>query len=93
MWLLERNVLRTTKVIIPIKYSFPVNKKLIETPQFVNRYPEKHIIHKAVEWQEMLDEGEVSSLAQIAKIEGLTRARVTQIMNLLKLPTGVTPKL
>jgi hypothetical protein len=39
-----------------------------------------------VEWQKMLDEGEVSSLAQIAKIEGLTRARVTQIMNLLKLP-------
>lgn len=34
----------------------------------------------------MLAEGEVSSLAQIAKIEGLTRARVTQIMNLLKLP-------
>ena len=34
----------------------------------------------------MLDEEEVSSLAQIAKIEGLTRARVTQIMNLLKLP-------
>lgn len=34
----------------------------------------------------MLDEGEVSSLAQIAKIESLTRARVTQIMNLLKLP-------
>jgi hypothetical protein len=39
-----------------------------------------------MEWQEMLSEGKVSSLAQIAKIEGLTRARVTQIMNLLKLP-------
>ena len=37
----------------------------------------------------MLDEGEVSSLAQIAKIEGLTRARVTQIMNLLKLPSDI----
>ena len=37
----------------------------------------------------MLDEGEVSSLAQIAKIEGLTRARVTQVMNLLKLPAEV----
>jgi len=37
----------------------------------------------------MLDEGEVSSLAQIAKFEGLTRARVTQIMNLLKLPNDV----
>ena len=33
-----------------------------------------------------MDDGEVTSLAQIAKIEGLTRARVTQIMNLLKLP-------
>ena len=37
----------------------------------------------------MLDEGEVSSLAQIAKIEGLTRARITQVMNLLKLPAEV----
>jgi len=42
-----------------------------------------------VEWQKMLDEGEVSSLAQIAKIEGLTRARITQVMNLLKLPAEV----
>ena len=37
----------------------------------------------------MLDEGEVSSLAQIAKIESLTRARITQVMNLLKLPAEV----
>ena len=37
----------------------------------------------------MLDEGEVKSLSHIAKTEGLTRARVTQIMNLLKLPTEV----
>jgi hypothetical protein len=34
----------------------------------------------------MLDDGEISSLTEIAKKEGLTRARVTQIMNLLKLP-------
>jgi hypothetical protein len=33
----------------------------------------------------MLDEGEVASFSQPAKKEGLTRARVTQIMNLLKL--------
>ena len=37
----------------------------------------------------MLNEGEVKSLSHIAKTEGLTRARVTQIMNLLKLPAEV----
>jgi len=35
----------------------------------------------------MLDEGSVNSMSEIARIEGLARARVTQIMNLLKLPT------
>lgn len=34
----------------------------------------------------MLIEGEIGSLSEIAKNEGLTKARVTQIMNLLKLP-------
>lgn len=48
--------------------------------------PKKHIIHKAILWQKMLDYGEVTSLSEIAKKEGFTRARVTQIMNLLKLP-------
>ena len=37
----------------------------------------------------MLDDGVVRSLREIAKSEGLTRARVTQIMNLLKLPVNV----
>ena len=34
----------------------------------------------------MLDDGSVRSLSEIANTEGLTRASVTQIMNLLKLP-------
>jgi len=34
----------------------------------------------------MLDDGEVGSLSEIAERESLTRARVTKIMNLLKLP-------
>ena len=46
----------------------------------------EHIIHKAVKWKKMLDDGAVSSMSDIARKEGLTRARVTQIMNLLKLP-------
>jgi hypothetical protein len=48
--------------------------------------PQKHIIHKAMLWQKMLDEGSVKSLSEVAQKEGMTRARVTQIMNLLKLP-------
>ena len=48
--------------------------------------PQKHIIHKAIEWKRMLDARSVRSYGEIAEKEGLTRARVTQIMNLLKLP-------
>ena len=34
----------------------------------------------------MLNDGVVNSMSEIARTEGFTRARVTQIMNLLKLP-------
>ena len=51
----------------------------------VNR-PKKHVIHKAVLWRKILDDGEVGPLNEIAAKEGMTRARVTQIMNLFKLP-------
>ena len=37
----------------------------------------------------MLEEGLAESLNEIARIENLSRARVTQIMNLLKLPANV----
>ena len=75
VWLPERNDLRT----IPIEYDQSVCKKV--------KQPEKieHIIHKAVEWKKMLDDGTVASSSEIARIEGISRARVTQIMNLLKL--------
>jgi hypothetical protein len=37
----------------------------------------------------MLDDRAVSSMSEIARKEGLTRARVTQIMNLLRLPADL----
>jgi len=49
----------------------------------------KHAIHKAIKWQKMLDDGTAKSRSEIAKIEGLSPARVTQVMNLLKLPSEV----
>jgi hypothetical protein len=41
-------------------------------------------LKRAVEWQRQLDAGQVRSRAAIARREGLTRARVTQIMNMLR---------
>ena len=40
---------------------------------------------KAIEWQALLKSGEIANQAGIAKREGVTRARVTQIMGMLRL--------
>ena len=64
---------------------FSAEKPVIKKNE-VMTLPKKHIIHKAIKWEKMLDGGAVESLSQIAKNMGITRARVTQIMNLLKLP-------
>ncbi len=50
--------------------------------------PDRHIIYKAIKWKKMLENGEFKSQSEIARKEGLTRVRVTQIMNLLRLPQG-----
>jgi hypothetical protein len=49
---------------------------------------------RALEWQRQLDAGEVASRAEIARREGLLRARVTQITNGLRPsePEGATEK-
>jgi hypothetical protein len=39
----------------------------------------------AMEWQRQLDAGEVDTQAEIARREGTTRARVTQVMAMLRL--------
>jgi hypothetical protein len=73
--------------VIPIGYTgFSGKKTVPRKKRIVKEEPKKHVIHKAISWQKMLDDGVVRSLGEIAKNEGLTRARVTQIMNLLKLP-------
>jgi hypothetical protein len=43
------------------------------------------LLAKAVEWRGLLESGQVRSQAEIARREGITRARVTQIMALLRL--------
>ena len=43
----------------------------------------------AIEWQRQLDAGEVDTRAEIARREGITRARVTQVMAMLQLAPEV----
>jgi hypothetical protein len=43
----------------------------------------------AREWQKSLDDGTYVSRAALANSKGISRARVTQIMNLLRLSSGV----
>jgi hypothetical protein len=50
-------------------------------------------IHLAKEYKEMIDSGEVRNQAELARIKGISRARVTQILNLLKLDKSIIDNL
>jgi hypothetical protein len=43
------------------------------------------LLRKAIEWRHQLDAGEVRNQAEISRREGITRARVTQILRLMRL--------
>lgn len=43
------------------------------------------LLRKAIEWRCQIDAGKIRNQAEIARREGITRARVTQIMGLLRL--------
>ena len=47
------------------------------------------LLRKAIEWRRQLDAGEVLNQAAIAHREGITRARVTQIMGMLRLAPAI----
>ena len=43
------------------------------------------LLRRAIEWQALLESGQTSNQAAISRREGITRARVTQVMGLLRL--------
>ena len=51
------------------------------------------LLRKANEWKALLESGKVASQAEIASREGVTRARVTQIMGMLKLAPLIQEKI
>lgn len=48
-----------------------------------------HVIHLALEWREALRADPNLTMAELARQKGLSRARVTQILNLLTLPATI----
>jgi len=51
------------------------------------------ILRKATEWQTLLESGKVATQSNIACQEGITRARVTQVMGLLRLAPEIREKI
>ncbi len=43
------------------------------------------LLRQAVEWRALLESGKASNQAAIARREGITRARVTQVLGMLRL--------
>jgi hypothetical protein len=50
-------------------------------------------IFLAREYKKMIDSGEVKNQAELATLKGISRARVTQILNLLKLNKSIIDNL
>jgi len=57
----------------------PRPPKKPETPRVVE------LLRKAIEWKDLLESGKAASQAEIARREGVTRARVTQVLGMLRL--------
>lgn len=68
---------------VPAPRGKPRPPKEPRTPRIVD------LLRKAQEWSRMIDSGEISGQADIARREGLTRARVTQVLALLRLAPAI----
>jgi hypothetical protein len=51
------------------------------------------LLRKAIEWKALLESGEVVTQADIARREGITRGRVTQVMGMLRLAPEIREKI
>ena len=68
---------------VPPPRGRPRPPKVPQTPRVVG------LLRKAQAWQALLASGEAGTQADIARHEGITRARVTQVMGMLHLAPGI----
>ncbi len=75
------------QICITIPYN-PLILKKIE-PKKSPKKPRIDWYKKALEYQEMLTTGLAKSQADLSRKEGVSRARITQLLNILKLPQEI----
>ena len=80
----NRSIHRTFRAIFELPVT-QIKHNLINIGKRTYRNP----IHLAKEWRRALDHGEYSSAAALARYLNVSRARVTQILNLLRLSSEV----
>jgi hypothetical protein len=51
------------------------------------------LLRKTLEWQGLLESGNIANQADIARQEGITRARVTQVMGMLRLAPEIQERI
>ena len=66
----------------------PKSSSKSQSKQRVRLSPAGEALQKALDWQKLIEQESISR-AEISRREGLSRARVTQLMSLLKLPEKV----
>lgn len=78
-------------IVHPIPYPerFQDNMEERVGKKMASQSPVRHPIQTALEWRQMLAADTTLTMATIARNMGLSRARVTQIMNLLDLPEPI----
>ena len=65
---------------------------VVEKPSSPNK-TYRNPIYLAREYKKMLNSGEIKNQAELARIKGISRARVTQILNLLRLGKNIISNL
>jgi len=68
-----------SRVVSAVPPSSPKPARVLKTPRVVE------LLRKANEWKVLLESGKVANQADIARRQGITRARVTQVMGMLRL--------
>jgi hypothetical protein len=71
----------------------PAPRGQLKPPKVLRKSRVVELLRKAIEWQRQLNAGEVRSQADIADREGVSRARVTQIMGMLRLAPLIQEKI
>jgi len=67
--------------------------KITSTSSTSDKKEYRNPVHLPKEYKEMIDSGLAKNQAKLTRIKGISRARITQVLNLLKLNKDILDKL